>query len=266
MLDVCPWLQPPGLPTQPGTEAEIPYKWQIRVALSWYLPTPHRLLTDGPLRFATQKHLGLPVFEGGQRCGYTPLTTGRRCHHQLGCYNDHVFACAQGPGMRRHNRLRDVWIQLCRRAGWRTDAEQLVYIAQGETKRADLVTLTPDDQRIACDVMVTAAPDPWQAHGPHLDVSAAAKATRYNCAAGGFTSDRAQFFPLIHDAHNHWISPHALRLLHRLTTAQARQTAPAAPTAWGIHFQHATADAAAMLIHEAVTSAWRMHAACGRVR
>ena len=82
------------------------------------------------------------VFEGGQRCGYTPLTTGRRCHHPLGCYSDHVFACAQGPGMRRHNRIRDVWIQLCRRAGWHTDTEQLMYIAQGETKRADLVTLS----------------------------------------------------------------------------------------------------------------------------
>ena len=100
-------------------------------------------------------------------------------------------------------------------------------------------TLSPEGQRLARDVMVTAAPAPWQSHGPHLDVSAAAKASRYNCAAGGFTHDRAQFFPLIHDAHNHWISPHALRLLHRLTTAQARQTAPAAHTAWGPHFQNA---------------------------
>ena len=110
--------------------------------MAWYLPTPSRLLPDGPLRFALQKHLGLPLFEGGQRCGYTPLTTGRRCHHFLGHYSDHVFACAQGPGMHRHNRLRDMWIQLCRRAGWHTDAEQLVYIAPGETKRADLDTVS----------------------------------------------------------------------------------------------------------------------------
>ena len=178
--------------------------------MAWYIPTPSRILPGGPLRSAVQKHMGPPLFERGQRCGYTPLTTGRRCHHPLGCYSDHVFVCAQGPGMRRRNRMRDTWIHLCRRAGWHTDAEQLVYIASGETKRADLVTLAPEGQRLACDVMVTAAPAPWQPHGPHLDVSAAAKATRYNCAAGGFTHDRAQFFPVIHDAHNHWISPHAL--------------------------------------------------------
>ena len=50
MIDLCPWLQPPDL------------------------PTPQQLLSDGPLRYALQKHLGLPVYEGGQRCGYTPLT------------------------------------------------------------------------------------------------------------------------------------------------------------------------------------------------
>ena len=74
MLDLCPWLQPPALPAQSGTEAEIPYKWQLRVHMAWYVPAPSRVLPDGPLRYAVQKHLGLPLFEGGQRCGYTPLT------------------------------------------------------------------------------------------------------------------------------------------------------------------------------------------------
>ena len=106
---------------------------------------------------------------GGSDPGVRQLTLEdpsdtRRCHRLLGNYSDHVFACAQGPGMRRHNRLRDTWIQLCRRAGWHTDAEQLVYIAPGETKRADLVTLTLEGQRLACDVMVTAAPAP----GSHM--------------------------------------------------------------------------------------------------
>ena len=103
--------------------------------------------------------------------------------------------------------------------------------------------------------MVTAAPSSWQAHGEHLDISAAAKATRYNCSAGGFTHDRAQFLPLIHDAHNHWISAHALWFFHRLTTAQARHSAPATFSAWGFHFHFATADAAATLMHKVVVSA-----------
>ena len=127
------------------------------------------------------------------------------------------------------------------------------------------MTLTPEGQRLACDVMVTAAPTPWQEHGSHLHISAAAKATRYNCAAGGFAHDRAQFFPTIHDAHNHWISGHALRLLHRITSAQARHTVPLAQQTWGPHFQHAIADASSELMCETVVSAWRMHAACGRM-
>ena len=266
MLDLCPWLAPPALPAANSTQPEIPYKWQLRAIMARYVPTPHLLLHEGPLRYAIQKHLGLPVFPGGQRCAYTPLSTGRRCHHALGCYSDHVFACAQGPGLRRHNRIRDVWVQLCRQAGWHVDAEQLVYVAAGETKRADFVALTPDGHRLACDVMVTADPCPWQEHGTHLATSAAAKATRYKCAAGGFTHDRAQLLPLVHDAHNHWLSAHALRLLHRLASAQARHNAPSAADAWNLHFQHASGDVAARLLHEAVVSAWRMHAATGRMR
>ena len=54
------------------------------------------------------------------------------------------------------------------------------------------------------------------------------------------THDCARFFPLIHDAHNHWISAHALRFHHCLTMARARHSAPPAPQAWGIHLQLAT--------------------------
>ena len=265
MLDLCPWLEPPPLPQAGSTEPEIPYRWQIRAVLAWYLPTSRHLLTDAPFRFAIQKHLGLPIFEGGQRCAYTPLATGRRCHHALGAYSDHVFTCAQGPGLRRHNRLRDVWVRLCRQAGWHTDPEQLVYVASGETKRADFVTLSPEGQRYACDVMVTATPSPWLAHAGHLSTSAAAKASRYNCQPGGFTHDNARLIPLIHDAHNHWISTHGLRLLHRLVTVQARQTAPTSPQAWNYHFLLTTAEATSDLMCEAVVSAWRMHAASGRM-
>ena len=84
-------------------------------------------------------------------------------------------------------------------SGWRTDAEQLVYIAQGETKRADFVTLTPEGQCIACDVMVTVSPTPFLAHDGHLQRSAAAKAMRYHTTTGGLTYDNARLLPLVHE-------------------------------------------------------------------
>ena len=154
---------------------------------------------------------------------------------------------------------------VARRDGTR-GAEQLVAIAPDEGKRADFVTLTPDGQRIACDIMVTASPTPWEAHGPHLDTSAAAKATRYRTVAGGLTHDRAQLVPRIHDAHNLWLSPGALRFLHRLVQAQARQTVPSSAPSWGHHHITTALEAASSLLHAAVLAAWSMHAACGRLR
>ena len=257
---ICPWLQAPGLPTANSTQADISWRWQVRTTMAWYSGSPHARVQREPLRFAIQKHLGLPLFAPGQRCLYTPLTTGRRCHHALGAYSDHAFTCAQGPGVRRRNRLRDSWIALCRKAGWHVDAEQLVYIAPGETKRADFVALTPDGQRLACDIMVTASPTPWAPHGPHLHTAAAA-----NTTPGGFMHDRSQFLPLLHDAHNHWLSAEALRLLHRLTTAKARQTAPGVNAVWHAHLDTTSIEAASALMSEAILSSWRMHATCGRM-
>ena len=154
-----PMVATAWLPPQTGTEAEIPYKadqgWTGVVS-----PRPGPPAVGWPAEVCSPETPGSPCFRRrGKMWLYSP-------HHRAqvpsspGHYSDHVFACAQEPGMRRHNRLRDVWIELCRRAGWHTDAEQLVYIAQRETKRADLVTLSPDGQRLACDVMVTAAPAP----------------------------------------------------------------------------------------------------------
>ena len=101
MRDICPWLQTPPLPKTP--DGDIPWRWQVRC---WYVAPPHYLLLRGPLRLALASHMGLPVFSPGQRC-YTPITMGRRCHQQLGTHSDHVFACAQGPSLRRHNRMCD---------------------------------------------------------------------------------------------------------------------------------------------------------------
>ena len=52
---------------------DITLSWQMQIHMAWYTATGIYLLPEGPLRFAIQKHLGLPVFLPGQRCGYTPL-------------------------------------------------------------------------------------------------------------------------------------------------------------------------------------------------
>ena len=262
MQDLCPWLIPPGLPTTP--DGEITYRWMLRCQLSWYVRTPGcPALVRAPLRLALASYMGLPVFAPGQRCHYTPVTTGRRCHQQLGTHSEHVFACAHSPGMRRHNRLRDAWMQLAKTAGWHAQTEQLVFTAADICKRADIVALAPDGTKFACDVMVTASPTPCERHGPHLEKMAAAKARMYNTVSWGKCHEDATFVALVHDAHQHWLHADALRLLHRLVMAVAHRTAPEAPRAWGFHVSQTTLQCATPILHAACLAAWQMHAACG---
>ena len=124
--------------------------------------------------------------------------------------------------------------------------------------------MTLDGHRLACDVMVTASPTPWQPHDDHLQRSGAAKATRYNATAGGLLHDGARLLPLVHDAHNHWLGAEALALLH-LVHAQASHNAPASPQSWNQHLQDVGALEAAHLLHTAVVTSWTMHAASGRM-
>ena len=190
---------------------------------------------------ALQKHMGLPVVVEGQRCSYnTPLSTGRRCHHQRGLFSDYFFTCAQGLSIRRHNRVHDAWIALCRQAGWHTDVsnntssllrgkrieqtfwatprrpEQQVFTSPGETNRADFLGHTPAGQSIVCDVMITAAPTLWDEHGTHSNRSAAIKTTSYSTTPWGYTHDRAKG-SLFQDAHTLWLCGNTLRLLHCLS-------------------------------------------------
>ena len=202
MQDVCPWLVPPGLPTTP--DGELSYRWMLKCQLSWYTAEMGHL-PRAPLRLALASQMGLPVFTPGQRCHYTPVTTGKRCHHQLGTHSEHVYACAQSPGMRRHNRLRDAWLTLARQAGWHAQTEQLVFTSADVCKRADLVALTPDGSKFACDVLVTAAPAPCERHGPHLEKMAAAKARLYNTVSWGRCHEDATFVALVHDAQHRYL-------------------------------------------------------------
>ena len=261
MRDTCPWLQLPGLPV--STDADISWRWQVKVMMSWYTASPSTFLHAGPYRLALAQHLGLPVYLAGQRCRYTPLTTGRACGQQLGTHSTHACTCAQGPSIRRHNRLRDQWASLCRKAGWHTTTEQVVRTGETDTKRADLVTLTTDGLRLAADVMITAPPVASGPHGEHLHKSELAKANLYHTTPWSRLPDGCTMVPLIHDGLVPWIAPSALRLLHRITAAVAKQSAPETPTAWGTHFHEVTVSLAAPLLHTACTAAWQLHAACG---
>ena len=261
MRDTAPWMQLPGLPV--SVDAEISWRWQVKVLMTWYTATPRTYLHAGPLRLAMAQHLGLPIYRPSQRCQYTPLTTGRACGQQLGSHSTHACTCAQGPSIRRHNRMRDEWIRLCRRAGWHTCAEQQVRTGDADSKRADFVTRTPEGLCIAADVMVTAPPVAAAQHGDHLHRSEIAKATLYRTTPWSKLTDECTFVPLIHDAVVHWMAPSALRLLHRLIATVAKQSAPEAPSAWGAHFHDTTVSLAAPLLHTACNAAWQLHAACG---
>ena len=157
--------------------------------------TPACLLTRASLRLALASLMGLPVFPPGQRCHYTPVTTGKRCHQQLGTHSEHVFSCAQAPGMRRRNRLRDAWIHLCRAAGWHAQLQQLIFTVPEICKRADLVVLTPDGTKLACDFLVTASPTPAERRGPHLEKMAGSKARQYQTVSWGSAMKMPSLLP-----------------------------------------------------------------------
>ena len=99
MRDLCPWLQLTGLSVTP--EADITWRWQVKVLMTWYTASPRTFLQAAPLRLAMAQHLGLPIYLAGQRCRYTPLTTGRPCGHQLGTSSSHPATCAQGTAATR---------------------------------------------------------------------------------------------------------------------------------------------------------------------
>ena len=263
MRETCPWLQLTGLPV--STDADISWRWQVKVMMTWYTASPGTFLHAGPFRLAMAQHLGLPIFHPGQRCRYTPLTTGKACGQQLGSHSTHACTCAQGPSIRRHNRLRDQWVTLCRRAGWHTTAEQTVRTGETDTKRADLVALTPEGLRLAADVMITAPPVASAPHGDHLHRSELAKATAYHTTPWSRLPDGCTLVPLVHDGLVPWLAPSALRFLHRLAATVARQSAPDAPSAWGAHFHAVTVSLAAPLLHTACTASWQLHAACGEL-
>eukprot|EP00971_Amphidinium_carterae_P272244 5403047-Amphidinium_carterae.1 len=70
-------------------------------------------------------------------------------------HGSHVFTCAHGPSIHRHNSVRDTWLRLMRLAGWHAVPEQDVLIqhqrAGPATHRADLTAINAMGLRLAFD-------------------------------------------------------------------------------------------------------------------
>ena len=123
-------------------------------------------------------------------------------------------------------------VPMARECGVTTNSamiEQLVFNSPDACKRADLVTLTPEGRKFACDVVVTASPAPAEPHAQHLHRMVTAKARQYSTVPWGKCHEDATFVLLLRDALHHWMPPNTLQLLHRAVMAVARRSAPEAP-------------------------------------
>eukprot|EP00971_Amphidinium_carterae_P160177 3175065-Amphidinium_carterae.1 len=60
-------------------------------------------------------------------CRYV-TQAGTCCENMLDRHGSHVFTCAHGPSIHRHNSVRDMWLRLMRLAGWHAVPEQDVLI------------------------------------------------------------------------------------------------------------------------------------------
>ena len=165
--------------------------------------------------------------------------------------------------MRRHNQLCRTWTQLLRRAGWRVQTEQNIPLLGGDTKRADLVAVSPTGVATVCDLQVTSTGDLTLPTAPTLQTAAQNKARLYSTTPGGPLPDARRFIPLIHSADRCWLHETTLRFLHELCLQSASSTCPPESPHWGPHFSSARHLMAAELGHCLATANCQMHAVCG---
>ena len=116
-----PWPLPlgPGLPPSAPAQPDIFWSWQVKPPRHGARPRDTSFYQRAPCVSLCKKHLGTPVFQGDKDVLIPP-------DHLQALPPSTVFTCAQVRGLRRHNRLRDTRIHLCRKARWHTDAERLV--------------------------------------------------------------------------------------------------------------------------------------------
>ena len=130
-----------------------PHCAAFRHALPWHLSW-HRPGPSSPVQpSASGSHLTLAG------CSYIPVSSGRPCNAALGLHSHRVHHSAFGPRMRRHNQLCRTWALLLRKAGWHVQTEENIPLIDDNTKRADLVAVSPTGLTTVCAPQVTATSD-----------------------------------------------------------------------------------------------------------
>eukprot|EP00975_Prorocentrum_lima_P003511 766142-Prorocentrum_lima.AAC.1 len=66
---------------------------------------------------ALRMRLAIPVLEDFATCSNSANFSQRRCDLPLDPDADHVFQCARGAIIRRHNEIRDTWQSMAQQAG-----------------------------------------------------------------------------------------------------------------------------------------------------
>ena len=259
LQEAAPWLAPPPLDAA-ATREGIDLRFQFRVMFAWFTDQGPYMLPKGALRLALATHLQLPLVPDTARCRYQGRHHEAPCHQLLGRWAHHVHACGQGPRQAKHNKLRDTWAALLRRAGWHVQLEQLVTTTAGP-HRADLVTIPATGMAQALDFHITAPAMPTDPTGPQLHQASLAKAARYHTTPNGLLPGDVRFIPVTYAAALPFLHVSGLRL-HRVLRELAERSLTPTAAAWGAHFALVTRRETAALSHALALGAFRQHLAC----
>ena len=179
----------------------------------------------------------------------------------VGFYTSSSERCLMGES--RHNQLCRIWSALLRRAGWHVHTEQNIPLLGGDTKRADLVAISPTGNTTVCDLQVTSTSDLTLPTAPTLQAAAQNKARLYSTTPGGSLPDAQRFLPLIHITDRPWMHERTFQSLHEVCHQGALSSCAADSPHWGPHFASHRHLAAAELGHCLATLNCQMHASCG---
>eukprot|EP00971_Amphidinium_carterae_P182074 3613455-Amphidinium_carterae.1 len=241
-----------------GTPARAtPFQQQL--ALAWYTAPTKDFLPAEVLRLGVKMRLGADLIAAHLPCKYV-TQAGTRCAHTLDRHGSHVFSCAHGPSIHRHNSVRDVWLKQMRLAGWHAVPEQDVLTrsqrAGPAMHRADLTAVNAAGLRLAFDVSLTGLANQLVAvETAKLHVYGVNQAAM--CVASG-----ERFYPLGMHARTGHFGPSAVEVLNLMAKDSAPRLAQETGQALGlVKAQHAMRSAA-QLNAQALTGTLRMIHSC----
>ena len=156
------------------------------------------------------------------------------CAQALDPHVTHCWTCGSGPRQGKHNNVRDEWLRLLRKAGWRATPEQLMALPEATHKRADILATANTGELFALDVTFTMPLD--DSEGPlalALPRAATAKAGRYHTTLGGTLPGNVRFVPLTYLATRPHLHSAGLTLLHRIVRGMAARECSASKSTPG---------------------------------